>query len=194
MMGKVFTFNESAMRQIVQEMRILNRRTERAEKLANKVAKQSSGPRIEFAQPQTSLQVGSTCTALLCPWNGTTYSPDSRLEIQISDLHAWAFAVGVSSWGSSPIKIPVIESPKRGFFEVPHPFGLIQKGKPDSNIASGASGTVSIYSGSSTDTTVNITGYVDWAEGGTQVASGKETWWEYSLLDQRWNWAGGECE
>lgn len=65
------------------------------------------------------------------------------------------------------------------------------KGKPDSSIASGASGTVSVYY-RTTDSTINITGYVDWAEGATAVSVNKESWWEY--FEGRWYWTGGECE
>lgn len=181
------------MRTIVREMRILTRRTDRVERLAQKVARTSVGPRIEYAKPSTSLQVGGTCEAILMPWNGTAYAVDDRLVIQIEDLHAWAFAVGTANWAGTPHVLPVIESPKRGFFEVAYPYGLEQQGKPDSTITSGSSGTVSIYAGV-TDTGVNITGNVNWADSGDDVTSGKESFWKYSLEQAQWNWIGGECE
>lgn len=191
-MAPVYTFTERAARAILREIRILARRADKTERLAQAAARMPRPPRVEFAQPQTSLQVGSTCTALLCPWDGTTYSPDSRLEIQIEDLHGWAFAIGVDDWASSPHLLPVMESPKRGFFEVAYPFGLLQQCKPDATITAGSSGTASIYAGS-TDTGVNVTLHADWGEGGLDVTSGAESWASYSIEQARWNYAGGEC-
>ena len=189
----VYTFSESTVRAILREIRLLQRRADRTEKLADQAVRMSRAPRVEFAQPKTSLQVGSTCEALLAPWNGNEYAPDSRLVIEIEDLHGWAFAVGTDDWANTPHLLPVIESAKRGVFEVVSPFGLLQQCKPDANISSGGNGTASVYAGA-TDTGVNITLYVDWAEGAEQVSSGKESWAAYSIEQQRWNWLGGECE
>jgi hypothetical protein len=65
--------------------------------------------------------------------------------------------------------------------------------KADSTITAGSSGTVSIWDDTS-DTTDNVTAYLDWMDGGNDISSGKELLIMYFPELGRWQIIGAECE
>lgn len=69
----------------------------------------------------------------------------------------------------------------------------IKQAKPDSTITAGSSGTFSIYE-DGTDTTKNVTGHLDWAEGGEDMTSGKEAFLRFFHDRKEWVVIGAECE
>lgn len=76
---------------------------------------------------------------------------------------------------------------------VRYPKDLIFKAKADANVTAGGTGTFSIWVGGS-DSGVNVTATLDWAEGGTDVSLGKEVYVRYFPDEDKWYWFGGECE
>lgn len=78
------------------------------------------------------------------------------------------------------------------------PHNPVMIGKADSNINAAASGTVSLWRGTTgidlADTGDNVTAWLDWAEGGEKVSAGKEVWIRWFSEEQIWRIIGAECE
>lgn len=67
------------------------------------------------------------------------------------------------------------------------------KGKADSTITAGSSGTVSVWRGGS-DTSYNVTGYLNWMHGSEDISSGKELVLCYFEDEAKWVIVNAECE
>lgn len=133
------TFTERAAREILRQIRLLTRRTDRAERLAQRAARATAGnPVVEFAILTADLTEGGTATGNLCVWDGTEYAENTDLPIDIEDLHNWAS-------GETGEIIPVIESAKRGKFEVPIPIASPEIGQ--TALATMSSGAAAAASG-----------------------------------------------
>jgi len=134
---------------------------------------------LAWLELDATLTPGSSASATLCVWNGSIYGTTGG-STTLYDPHNRNFGLDGEK---------ILCGRLNGRWEALGENGLLRRGTPDSNISSGSSGTVSI-AGSS----VNITGYVDWAEGGEQVSASKESWWKYQPDETQWYWLGGECE
>jgi len=155
--------------------------------LRQAVARDSSGLGIEYVKCQTTLYPGQSATATLWNFDRKTaaYQESNRFtSLTVYDPHNWAFAVGMGDYASTDDILPVYANPQSGRLEVIAPTGLIRQAKPDSTIATGGSGTFSIYQ-NGTDTTVDVTADVTWGDDGKGVESGQESW-------VRWNGAQWE--
>ena len=134
---------------------------------------------LAWLELDAALHPGSSAAATLCVFNGTIYTATGG-STTLYDPHKRNFGLDGEK---------ILCGRLNGRWEGLGENGLLRRGTPDANIASGASGTVSI-AGSA----VNITGYVDWAESGEQVSISKEAWWKYQPDEEKWYWLGGECE
>lgn len=130
----------------------------------------------------------SSTSASVLYWDGDSWEVDANATVDAHDTFYRNFALS-----GERLRVAYDAESKR--FEVQGSFGLLRKAKPDANIdvSVSTSGTFSIYDGTS-DSTVNVTAYVEWADGDEDVSAGKECWIAYDSKAQKWYWAGGECE
>ena len=163
--------------------------------LRQSAAHQSSSLGIEYVKCQTTLYPGQSATATMLTFDRNTnaYQESQRYtSLKVYDPHNWAFAVGMGDFATTEDVLPVYANPQSGRLEVIAPTGLIRQAKPDATIASGATGTFSVFH-NDVDTTVNLTSVkVLWGDNGEGVTSGKESWIRWN--GAAWEWIGGDCE
>lgn len=156
---------------------------------------------LEYARCIETLEPGGEASGVLVTWQDLGGGVGGYLDtvnasytnITISDPHSWCFSIGTEDYSSIDEIVPVYQSPFTGNWEVVAPFGLIRPAKPDSTIATGGSGTFSIYEDDTwNDTTVNVTAHLSWGDNSEGVTSGKESWVKWT--GTKWSWIGGDCE
>ena len=195
-MAKVFGFDEYTSREIVRTVRELQRQVKTLEKKPR--ANRDTKPRLFFAK--TTLEPGGTCEAYLAKTSNGAIMPDTQGGTYIiSDYLHSSFVLGLDDYDSSAngyqeAAILVVGDNKVRAFTPVGENNLILAATPDSTIATGATGTFSVFSGT-TDTAYNIDDvYIGWGDNGEGVTSGKESWIRYSRFARRWEWIGGDCE
>ena len=155
----------------------------------------SSGYGIEYVICQETLYPGQRADATLMLYDRFTnlyHESVSHMHLTVYDPHNWAFAVGMGDFATTDDVLPVYANPQSGRLEVIAPTGLIRQAKPDATIASGATGTFSVFH-NDVDTTGNLTSVkVLWGDNGEGVTSGKESWIRWN--GAAWEWIGGDCE
>ena len=192
-MAGLYGFDENTARQLV---RLLYETRHQVNSLQGKVNRLSSGTvtrSIQYAFPKTTMEPGSTCDAYLARYDSAsgTLVANTRDTVTIKDLNEWCFGVGTDDYTNSTHRLPVAKHPLARCWVVTAPTGLIQQAKPDSTIATGGTGTFSIYQ-NGVDTTVNVTANVTWGDNGEGVTANKESWVRYN--GSQWEWIGGDCE
>ena len=187
--GYVFTKEDA--RTILREAREAKQAAFRAQRELEKIRYQfgyaSNVNNIEYYLPLTTLEPGGNCTAILQVWdreNKVYKNSGKYTSVKVYDPFSWCFAVGRNDYASTTSIIPAVQSVLSGQVEVIAPTGLIQQAKPDSTIATGGTGTFSVYQ-DGTDTTVDVTADVTWGDDGQGVTAGQESW-------VRWNGAQWE--
>ena len=198
MRQEAYVFSREDARTILRESREAKQAAFRAQRELEKIRYQfgfaPNVNNIEYYQPTTTLQPGGSCTGILQVWDRVTKTYKSSgkyTAVKIYDPFSWCFAVGRNDYSSTTHIIPTVQSVLSGNVEVIAPTGLIQQAKPDSTIATGATGTFSIYQ-NGVDTTVNVTANVTWGDNGEGVTANKESWLRYN--GSQWEWIGGDCE
>ena len=201
-MAKVYGFDEYTAREVVRTVRNLKTKVDRLDSKA-RVGRASSKPLLMYAK--TTLEPGGTCEAYLAKRSGgendtVVLEPDTTRGVYTIDdyLHS-SFLLGIDDYDSSSndyqeaMCLVFGDVRSRAYTPVSEN-NLILAATPDSTIATGATGTFSVYS-DTTDTTYNITDvYVGWGDNGEGVTSSKESWIRYSRFARRWEWIGGDCE
>ena len=190
----VYGFDENTARQLVRLLYETRHQMNSLQGKVNRLAGAAAPRTTQYVIPKTTLEPGQTCEAYLAKYNSASGQlvANTRDTVTVKDLNSWAFAVGTDDYASSVHRLPVARHPLARCWIVTSPTGLIQQAKPDSTIATGGSGTFSIYQ-DGIDTTVNVSSVnVTWGDNGEGVTSGKESWirWHGS----KWEWIGGDCE
>jgi hypothetical protein len=193
-MGSIYGFDQTTARELVRMLYQTKREVASLTRRVSAGGAVASSRRIKFAIPKTTLMPGETCDAYL-----TKYSQDDPKKlvantnalITIEDPLGWAFAKGTDDYANTEDYIPVVKDPMTRTWLPASQYGLIQQAVPDSTIASGGTGTFSVYQ-DGTDTTVNVTATAGWGDNGEGVSSGKESWIRWN--GTKWEWIGGDCE
>ncbi len=146
---------------------------------------------VQLKDGQTLIPGG---TAIVHPtrWDGSAWTAITDAELTVHDTWKQVYAFSMSTPLTHREQIKVYYSQDTRRLETFQPYGLFRKGKSDSTISAGTSGTVSIYIGS-TDTLLNLSAALDWAEGGTDLSSNKECFVEYKRDETKWQITGREC-
>lgn len=195
-MARVYGFDEYTAREVVRTVRDLQRQVRTLDKKSK--TRPSGKPLLMFAK--TTLEPGGTCQAYLAKRENGVISPNiNRGTYTINDYLFSSFAIGIDDYDSSgngyqEAVVQVFGDIKTRAFTPTGEHNLILNATPDSTIASGGSGSFSVYSGS-TDTSVNIDDVnVSWGDSGEGVTSGKESWIKFNRYTKGWEWIGGDCE
>ena len=188
----LFSFDERTSREL---NRLVYEAKTTAASLLHNVPRNSNPSGIEWVRMQDTLHPGQSGKGTLLSWNSTLniYQLSGRFANQtIYDPHKWAFVIGDADYAATVENVAVQQNPLNGRFEVISPIGLIRPCKPDANIATGATGTWSIYTDTGVDTTVNVSGEIKWADNAEGVSANKESWIKWP--GTQWTWIGGDCE
>lgn len=198
-MADVYGFDKATSRELVRELFAVQRKvdvlSDNLRKQSVYLARGQTTGALTYCFPKTTLEPSSSCEAYLASYSDADedFIKNTRDTVTVYDYNSWAFGVGSDDYSSTTHRLPVAQHPLSKTYVVVAPVNLIQRAKPDSTIATGSTGTVSIYAGD-TDTTVNVTARVKWGDNGEGWTSGKEGWIRWNLEAAEWEWVGGDCE
>jgi len=138
------------------------------------------------ATERVSLQSGRVLRILT---NAATVTAGARWHVQTGD--SWALAP--NAYGQFiAVGADNVATNTGVFFDTLEP-ALWRDVKTDATIADNASGTCSVYR-DGTDTTVNITVHLKWANDGLALAANQEGFARFCPAAAKWFWMGGACE
>lgn len=193
-MADVYGFDAYTARTIVRTIKHLQRGLHNVQQ---KVDKSTSNKReIKVLVAKTTLEPGGTSTAYRVLYNKNVITANTDRIVNVSDPMFTSFVIGMDDY-TGDTDLHAFHATYDPVVRTWVPIGehnLILNATPDSTIASGGSGTFSVYSGS-TDTSVNIDDVnVSWGDSGEGVTSGKESWIKFNRCTKEWEWIGGDCE